>query len=312
MFDEVSIGPSRMELCGVEMGLSQNTTPPGFTPPGFERQKTCSLFRECLTTRSDVLYTAWDLSHHNLCDNYHSRLPGSTFPAIRWFQHAKSSPNWTRIIRQIPAQSSAKSRRCLVSFIGRDHPGWFNSSGARRFLHTSSEEWGAANGIATKVGDGSMFTYMRWDPEPSDTLMTDYIRMIKQSRFSLVLRGDHRWSWRLAEVIAAGAIPVILSDGLSLPFENLFNWDGLSIRLPEIAAEDFGSIIRILLAVPMSTVTKMQAGLRQVARRCLSSETAHVHCFIQDLQAAVRTQQHAGFPIGVASGGRACLSQRAH
>lgn len=45
-----------------------------------------------------------------------------------------------------------------------------------------------------------------------DILDTDY---------ALVPRGDERWSFRFLEAVGAGAIPVVVADGLSLPYDNV-------------------------------------------------------------------------------------------
>lgn len=60
-----------------------------------------------------------------------------------------------------------------------------------------------------------------------------YINLLKESSFSLVPRGDCRFSYRLAEAMAAGSIPVIFSDGWQLPFSEIINYDTFAIRIPE-------------------------------------------------------------------------------
>lgn len=58
---------------------------------------------------------------------------------------------------------------------------------------------------------------------------------ILDSDFALVPRGDERWSFRFLEAVGAGAIPVIVADGLTLPFENLIDWEHIVVRVPERA-----------------------------------------------------------------------------
>ena len=51
--------------------------------------------------------------------------------------------------------------------------------------------------------------------------------------FVLVPRGDRRWSYRFSEAIGACAIPVIISDGLTLPFDELIDWTTAAVIVPE-------------------------------------------------------------------------------
>ncbi|KAJ8599732.1 hypothetical protein CTAYLR_003401 [Chrysophaeum taylorii] len=53
------------------------------------------------------------------------------------------------------------------------------------------------------------------------------------SDFALVPRGDERWTFRFLEAVGAGAIPVIVADGLTLPYENLVDWENIVVRVPE-------------------------------------------------------------------------------
>lgn len=67
--------------------------------------------------------------------------------------------------------------------------------------------------------------------------------------FALVPRGDERWSFRFLEAVGAGAIPVIVADGLTLPFENIIDWDSLVVRIPEstvVLADSFNDILSLL------------------------------------------------------------------
>ena len=60
-----------------------------------------------------------------------------------------------------------------------------------------------------------------------------YGDLLTHTRFALIPRGHGLFSYRLTEALSAGAIPVILADGLVLPFDELINWNAISIRIPE-------------------------------------------------------------------------------
>lgn len=58
---------------------------------------------------------------------------------------------------------------------------------------------------------------------------------IRASRFGLHIRGDNPGSNRLYDLIAAGTIPIVVSDhvNLTLPFPNVVPWDQIIVRVPE-------------------------------------------------------------------------------
>lgn len=60
-----------------------------------------------------------------------------------------------------------------------------------------------------------------------------YMQILENSKFGLVLHGDGRWSHRLIEVMGSGAIPVLISDGLTLPFEEIVDYENSIIRISE-------------------------------------------------------------------------------
>ncbi|KAJ8605951.1 hypothetical protein CTAYLR_010799 [Chrysophaeum taylorii] len=66
----------------------------------------------------------------------------------------------------------------------------------------------------------------------SDEIVQSYDALL-DTVFALIPRGDERWSFRFLEAVGAGAIPVIVSDGLTLPFENVIDWEDIVVRIPE-------------------------------------------------------------------------------
>lgn len=61
--------------------------------------------------------------------------------------------------------------------------------------------------------------------------LTEYKDVLSRSRFSLCPRGTGLGSIRFWESLQAGAIPVLIADGLALPQE--VNWDECIIKIPE-------------------------------------------------------------------------------
>jgi len=55
--------------------------------------------------------------------------------------------------------------------------------------------------------------------------------LLHDARFGFVPAGDGWHSYRLAETMAMGVVPIILADGLALPFEDILDWSEFSIRI---------------------------------------------------------------------------------
>lgn len=66
------------------------------------------------------------------------------------------------------------------------------------------------------------------------------------SSYSLVLHGHGRWSYRLMEVLNGQAIPVILAEGWNLPYQELIDWEQISVRRPESFGLDPEGLINSL------------------------------------------------------------------
>ena len=67
--------------------------------------------------------------------------------------------------------------------------------------------------------------------------------LLYTSKFGLVPRGDAMFSYRLMETMAMGVVPIIISDGWQLPFEDMLDWSEFSIRVREDDISTLPSVI---------------------------------------------------------------------
>lgn len=95
-----------------------------------------------------------------------------------------------------------------------------------------------------------------------------YRQVLQESLFAATPRGDNRFSYRFTEVLSAGAIPVIHSDGWVLPFRReLIDWaEECAIIIPE---NQVASTIEIL-----QTITPEERCRRR--RRCYEVYTEYM------------------------------------
>ncbi|CAA6655558.1 unnamed protein product [Spirodela intermedia] len=78
------------------------------------------------------------------------------------------------------------------------------------------------------------------------------------------------WSPRLVESVAVGCVPVVIADGIRLPFSNAVRWDHISLRVPEREVTRLEPILRHVAATNLSAI---QRNLWDPANREASSST---------------------------------------
>ena len=54
-----------------------------------------------------------------------------------------------------------------------------------------------------------------------------------KSEYCLHFRGDTTTSRRVYDAIAAGCVPVIISDNTHVPFTSNLNWNAFTVTIPE-------------------------------------------------------------------------------
>ncbi|KAF5751578.1 glucuronoxylan glucuronosyltransferase IRX7-like isoform X1 [Tripterygium wilfordii] len=91
-----------------------------------------------------------------------------------------------------------------------------------------------------------------------------YQSEIGRSVFCLCPLGWAPWSPRLVESVALGCVPVIIADGIRLPFPTAVRWPDISLT---VAEKDVGKLGRILEHVGATNLTAIQRNLWDPATR---------------------------------------------
>jgi hypothetical protein len=124
--------------------------------------------------------------------------------------------------------------------------GWAGMNGLKRqnkyLLTFKGRLTSAIRHVAMRLHNGKdiIFVHSKWDYKNK----YDYDDMMLHSEFALIIRGNGLYSYRLAEAVAAGAIPVIVSDHYILPFSNFLNWKDFSVLIPEHEMLDIPNILK--------------------------------------------------------------------
>ncbi|CAK0833794.1 unnamed protein product, partial [Prorocentrum cordatum] len=91
----------------------------------------------------------------------------------------------------------------------------------------------------------------------------DFFDRMGRSHFCLVPRGSSAWTIHLYESFFFGCIPVILSDLLEMPFQEVVDWPSLSIKWP---MDNIGpDLLDHLRAIPLDRRAEMKSRLEEAA-----------------------------------------------
>lgn len=111
--------------------------------------------------------------------------------------------------------------------------------------------------------------------------------MKMNSVYVLLPKGDDRWSLRFSETIGAGAIPVILADGLTLPYENTIDWSKAAIRLPNDFGKNADDIMKHLPS-DEATIMKMRKEVYEINRKYFVNPDARADTMLVEAAAMVK------------------------
>ncbi|XP_020580195.1 uncharacterized protein LOC110024520 [Phalaenopsis equestris] len=96
-----------------------------------------------------------------------------------------------------------------------------------------------------------------------------YFEELASSIFCGVLPGDG-WSGRMEDSILQGCVPVIIQDGIFLPYENILNYRSFAVRITE---DEIPNLVKILRGINETEVEFMLANIRHIWQRFLYLDT---------------------------------------
>ncbi|XP_058097321.1 probable beta-1,4-xylosyltransferase IRX10 [Magnolia sinica] len=93
----------------------------------------------------------------------------------------------------------------------------------------------------------------------------DYFQHLRNAKFCLSPRGESSWTLRFYESFFVECVPVILSDQVELPFQNVVDYTQISIKWPSTRISS--ELLDYLQSIPDEEIERMIANGRQV--KCL-------------------------------------------
>ncbi|KAJ4837513.1 hypothetical protein Tsubulata_037183 [Turnera subulata] len=157
-----------------------------------------------------------------------------------------------------------EKRKTLFYFNGNLGPAYANgrpedsySMGIRQKL---AEEFGSSPNKYGKLGkqhaENVIVTPLRSE---------NYHEDLASSVFCGVLPGDG-WSGRMEDSILQGCIPVVIQDGIFLPYENVLNYESFAVR---IAEDEIPNLIKILQGYNQTEIEYRLTNVKKIWQRFL-------------------------------------------
>ncbi|KAJ3674017.1 hypothetical protein LUZ60_006009 [Juncus effusus] len=97
----------------------------------------------------------------------------------------------------------------------------------------------------------------------------NYYEEISRAVFCGVLPGDG-WSGRMEDSVMNGCIPVIIQDGIFLPYENVLNYESFAVRILE---DDIPKLVTILKGYNETEIEHMLSNVRKIWQRFLYKDS---------------------------------------
>ncbi|XP_078442274.1 uncharacterized protein LOC144711981 [Wolffia australiana] len=91
----------------------------------------------------------------------------------------------------------------------------------------------------------------------------NYLDDLSRSVFCGVFPGDG-WSGRMEDSVLQGCIPVVIQDGIFLPYENVLNYKSFAVRITE---DEIPNLITILQGFNASAIEMMLKNVRSIRQR---------------------------------------------
>ena len=234
-----------------------------FAPAALGRSVLISHWGNMLTKHNRCT-TTYDADRWDVASDPYSHLP---LHSLAGHTHCYDSekdivmPSFKELATFLPTQQARRGRSLLFFFSGdlgspagsvhagpHVHPNY--SMGIRQAVYRAVQ---AANASDIRVAGHF----------PRDWWHVQYHRHLRDSTFCGAFPGDG-WSGGISSAVFAGCVPVIVMDGILLPFENVLNYSAFSIR---IAEADIPELPRILQSVPRERIAELQVNLHRVRAR---------------------------------------------
>lgn len=220
---------------------------------------------------ADVFFINYDMSEHML-SRANMAFQGVTVPP----------PGFSKA--QTP--ESVRNARFFLAFRGTSRNGYFDSSTVRPHL------------LAAFMNNTRDDVAVEFLGIPKWHVPDDKARFLEllNSSYSLVPHGDGRWNYRFNDVIAACSIPVIMSDNLTLPYDQLIDWGQAAIRIDEAYGRSEQEVLD-RLPTDAATIQRMRERVCEIHRRYFATQALRLDALLEAAAKAADGKQIDRGPV---------------
>uniref|UniRef100_A0A0D9W987 Exostosin GT47 domain-containing protein n=1 Tax=Leersia perrieri TaxID=77586 RepID=A0A0D9W987_9ORYZ len=179
-------------------------------------------------------------------------------------------PTYVKCVRMAGALNDKEINQTYVKVLSQMP--YFRRSGGRDHIFVFPSGAGAHlfRSWATFMNRSIILTPELESPElkfsgPDKLGRIDYFKHLRNAKFCLAPRGESSWTLRFYESFFVECVPVILSDEVELPFQNVIDYTEVSIKWP--ASKIGPQLLEYLESIPDERVEEMIGRGREI--RCL-------------------------------------------
>jgi hypothetical protein len=105
----------------------------------------------------------------------------------------------------------------------------------------------------------------------------EYEELMMNTDFAFVVRGDNLYSYRFLEVLSAGAIPVVFSDGWTLPFHEVIDYAQFTVVIHE---KEWATAMDVIRNITPARVCAMRKEVRRAYKAYFATFDAQLETFM--------------------------------
>lgn len=196
-----------------------------------------------------------------------------------------------------PTELGAERESAIDNYADEDNRSFFFVYLGNFRAGRVSKNFGARGTLAKFNNNKTVFVLRHFREEFGQSAIANwtYQETLSNTVFGAVPRGDNKFSYRFAEVLSAGCIPVVYADDWLWPLRpELVDWSECAVAIEENAANH---TMNILNRITKEQRSRMRKKCYEIYRKYFQNETGVIDGIVQGLEEVV-SQRRFKPPFG--------------